>query len=392
MPNARPAHSKRSAAASGEARLVTCRGREGARVGVPASSPLAGYSEPMTPDAPLTYREAGVDIAGAQQALRGVAQRIHASQGERVLGGIGGFGGLFDARFPDLEQPVLVSSIDGVGTKTKIAAMVGDFSNIGRDLVNHSINDILCQGARPLFFLDYFGCSHLDSECFQQVVGSAADACAEAECALIGGETAELPGVYHDDEIDLVGTIVGVVDAAKRLPKAALPGDVLIGIASNGLHTNGFSLARRALLDMGGLSVRDPIPGLGSTIGEELLRPHRSYLGSVYPLLQELEGIRGVAHITGGGLYDNVPRVIPSEIQAVIERRSWTPPPIFQLIQEVGNVPDREMFHAFNMGIGMVLIVSRELAPAVLQRLHDAGEMAAAIGETQRGAHDVQIV
>jgi phosphoribosylformylglycinamidine cyclo-ligase len=345
------------------------------------------------PDEPMTYRDAGVDIDEAQRALRSVLGDLQSTHNEHVLTGIGGFGGLFRASFPDLENPVLVSSIDGVGTKTKVAAMVGQFENLGRDIVNHCVNDILCQGARPLFFMDYFGTSRLSGLVFEEVLRGVADACREAGAALIGGETAEMPGVYHDDEIDLVGSIVGVVDADKRLPRGKLqPGDAVVGIASNGLHTNGYTLARRSLFEVGGFSVRDEVPGLGTSIGEELLRPHKSYLASVYPLIQELEAVRGIAHITGGGLFDNIPRAIPSDTKVLIERRAWTPLPIFQLIQSIGNIPDGEMFRIFNMGIGMVLLVDREAASGVVQRLQQAGENAAIIGEVMKGSHDVQIV
>lgn len=340
----------------------------------------------------LTYRAAGVDIEEAGRALRAVTGAIKATYDERVVAGIGGFGGLFRGSFPGYEQPILVSSIDGVGTKTKVAAMVGRYEGLGHDIVNHCVNDILCQGAAPLFFLDYFGTSRLRGLVLEEVVRGLADACSALGIALIGGETAEMPGVYVDDEIDLVGAIVGVVDYEKRFPRKVLPGDLIVGIASNGLHTNGFSLARRALFEIGGLSVRSEVPGLGTTIGDELVRPHRCYYRAVAPLLEEVPGIRALAHITGGGLYDNVPRAMPSNLQARIDRRSWTPQPIFQLIQQVGNVSEAEMYRAFNMGIGMVLLVEREVAPAVLQRLGEAGEAAAVIGEITHGSHDVQIV
>lgn len=345
------------------------------------------------PDESLTYRDAGVNIDEAQRALRSVSNAVNASYTPEVLGGIGGFGALFRADFPGIERPVLVSSIDGVGTKTKVAAMVGEFAGLGRDIVSHCVNDILCQGARPLFFLDYYGCSRLSGLVFEEIVREMASTCREVGCALIGGETAELPTVYHDDEIDVVGTIVGVVDADERLPRRGMnPGDLVIGIASNGLHTNGYSLARRALFEMGGLSVRDIVPGLTTSIGEELLRPHRCYFNALYPVLHELPGVYALAHITGGGLHDNIPRVLPSDMRVVIERRSWTPLPIFNLIQETGGIGDHEMFRAFNMGIGMVAIVDRMAAPGVVQRLNLSGESAAVIGEVQPGSHDVQIV
>lgn len=345
------------------------------------------------PEEPLTYRAAGVDIDEAQRALRGVTAAIQATYTSNVVGGIGSFGGLFHASFPGLAQPVLVSSIDGVGTKTKVAAMVGRFRGLGHDIVNHCVNDILCQGARPLFFLDYFATSKISAPVFEDVVGGAAEACAAVGCALIGGETAEMPGVYHDEEIDLVGAIVGVVDFEKRLPRPNVqPGDALVGIAADGLHTNGFSLARRALFEVGGLSVRDSVPGLATGIGEELLRPHRCYFPSVFPLLQEEFGIRALAHITGGGIAENLPRVLPADVQAVVERRSWTPLPIFRLIQASGNVPDSEMFRTFNMGVGMILVVDRDAAAGVVQQLNQSGEAAAVIGYLQKGSRDVQIL
>jgi len=345
------------------------------------------------PEESLTYREAGVDIEGAQRALRSVVSHIQSNYTPEVVGGVGGFGSLFRAEFPGIERPILVASIDGVGTKTKVAAMVGQFGGLGRDIVNHCVNDILCQGARPLFFLDYFGCASLSGLIFEEIIREMSSACREVGCALIGGETAELQTVYNDDEIDVVGSIVGVVDSEMRLPRrGAKPGDAVIGVASNGLHTNGYSLARRALFELGGLSVRDEVPGLGSSIGEELLRPHRSYFNALYPIIQEQPGVFALAHITGGGLYDNIPRVLPNDLRVVIERRSWTPLPIFNLIQQMGGIADHEMFRAFNMGIGMVAIVDRMAAPGVVQRLNLSGESAAIIGEVQTGTHDVQIV
>lgn len=344
-------------------------------------------------DQGMTYQSAGVDIEEAQRVLRSVATSIRNTHDDRVIGGVGGFGAMFAANFAEYERPVLVSSIDGVGTKTKVAAMTDLFDGLGHDLVNHCVNDILCQGAKPLFFLDYYGCSKLVGTRFESVVTSLADACRAADCALIGGETAELPGVYHDDEIDLVGSIVGVVDFERKLPRAKMQaGDQVIGLASSGLHTNGYSLARRALFDHAGLSVRDEVPGLGATIGEELMRPHRCYLKSVMPLLNDVPEVFALAHITGGGLADNIQRVIPADIRVSIDRRSWTPLPIFSLIQQSGNVPSSEMYRTFNMGIGFVLIVAREVAGAVVQRLQQSGENAAVIGEIQRGPHDVQIV
>jgi phosphoribosylformylglycinamidine cyclo-ligase len=345
------------------------------------------------PNEPLTYRSAGVDIDEAQRALRAVTKAVQTTHTNDVIGGIGGFGGLFRSNFGDIANPALVSSIDGVGTKTKIAAMMGEFTGLGKDIVNHCVNDILCQGAKPLFFLDYYGCSRLTGLVFEEVLHGMAEACRDVGCALIGGETAEMPGVYNDDEIDIVGTVVGIVDLDRKLPRGKMkPGDAIIGLASDGLHTNGFSLARSALLEKAGLSVRDAMPGLITTIGDELIRPHRCYYNAVYPIIQDTDGLYAAAHITGGGFYDNLPRVMPSDVKAVIEKRSWTPLPIFQLIQGTGDIPDQEMYRAFNMGIGMVLFVDRIAAAGVVQRLNQAGESAAIIGEVQSGSQDVQIL
>jgi len=342
----------------------------------------------------LTYKSSGVDIDQAQRALRSVIPAIQATQGDSVVGGVGGFGALFDPKLGDYQRPLLVSSIDGVGTKTKVAAMVGDYSHLGEDIVNHCVNDILCQGARPLFFLDYYGCSALSPLYFEQVVGGMARACGAVGCALVGGETAEMPGVYADDEIDVVGTIVGVVEADRKLPRQkAQSGDLVIGIGSSGLHTNGFSLARKALFDVGGLSVRDQLnEGEESTIGDALLAPHKCYFNSVWPLLEMDAPIRSIAHLTGGGFFDNIPRVLSATVRVHIDKRSWETPRIFRLIQEAGGIPDGEMYRTFNMGIGMVLIVERFEAQKILAELHAAGEFAAVIGEVVDGANDVLVL
>jgi phosphoribosylformylglycinamidine cyclo-ligase len=344
------------------------------------------------PEDRATYAGAGVDIDQATIALRSVKDAIHASHGPEVLAGVGGFGGMFEAAFSGMSRPVLVSSVDGVGTKTKVAQMVGDFSGIGHDIVNHCVNDILCQGAKPLFFLDYFGCSRLDPLVFREVVAGAAVACASIGCALIGGETAEMPGVYLDGECDVVGAIVGVVDYDQRLPRGnAKSGDRIVGIASDGLHTNGYSLARRVLFEIGGLSVRDDLPEEGVSYGAALLRPHRCYYPSLRGLLERPE-LSGLAHITGGGLYDNLPRILPSGLKGVIEKATWTPPQIFRDIQRLGNVPEGEMYRTFNMGIGMVAIVEKDSADSFVRQLVSSGERASVIGELQPGSQDVVIV
>lgn len=340
-----------------------------------------------------TYADAGVDIELAQQSLLAVGEAVAATYNDSVLGGIGAFGGMFRADFSDLTRPVLVTSIDGVGTKTKIAHMADDYSGIGHDIVNHCVNDILCQGARPLFFLDYFGCSRLEAAAFHQVVTGAAEACQAVGCALIGGETAEMPGVYEDGEIDIVGSVVGVVEESARLPRPRISaGDRLIGLASNGLHTNGYSLARKVLFQEHALSVRDGVPGFEElTLADALLAPHTNYFPAVYPLLQPEGMIKAVAHITGGGLFENLPRVLPANVQAKITRRAWTPLPIFEAIQSLGQIPDDEMFRTFNMGIGMVLICDNDASGEVISTLESAGVHAAEIGKIQPGSRDVQI-
>jgi phosphoribosylformylglycinamidine cyclo-ligase len=342
---------------------------------------------------PLTYKGAGVNIDEAQRALRSMVGGIQSTYSESVVGGVGGFGSLFRASFDGMSNPLLVTSIDGVGTKTKVAAMCGQHRNLGHDIVNHCVNDILCQGARPLFFLDYFGCSGLEGLVFEEILQGLIEACKNVGVSLVGGETAEMPGVYHDGELDIVGSIVGVVDYDRRLPRGKMsPGASIVGLMSDGLHTNGYSLARRALFEYSNFSVRDEVPGTGVSLGDELLKPHRCYFNSVYPLLQQTEGIYAIAHVTGGGLYDNLPRVMPSDVRAVIERRAWQTLPIFTLIQSAANVPDHEMFRAFNMGIGMVLFCDRFEAPAIVDHLVRSGERAMVIGEVQAGPHDVQIV
>lgn len=345
------------------------------------------------PEEPLNYAKAGVDIDAASRALRDVQAAIASTHDERVVGGIGGFGGLFNGRFDGLEHPLLVSSIDGVGTKTKVAAMAGSYSGLGKDIVNHCANDVLCQGARPLFFLDYFGCDKLQSEVFVQVVQGMAEACKALGVALIGGETAEMPGVYSEDEFDVVGAIVGVVDADSRLPRGHMAhGDRVIGIASRGLHTNGYSLARRALFEVGGLSVRDKIDEKGTTLGEALLEPHHCYVPSVGPLIEAFPGIHALAHITGGGIRENLTRVLGKNAQAMIEKSAWEIPQIMRMIQTAGQISDAEMYRAFNMGIGMIAVCDAAVSGQVIARLNASGEFAAEIGEIQMGTRDVQLI
>jgi phosphoribosylformylglycinamidine cyclo-ligase len=292
-----------------------------------------------------------------------------------------------------LEDPVLVASIDGVGTKVKVAALAGRHNTIGADLVSHCVNDILVQGARPLFFLDYFATGKLDPEVCEQVVSGVAAGCRAAGCALLGGETAEMPGLYPDGEYDLAGTIVGIVERSQIIDgRQITAGDVVLGVASAGLHTNGYSLARHILFDVTGLTT-DATPAAlgGATVGDALLAPHRCYAPSVLPLLPS-GVVKGIAHITGGGFYDNIPRILPSDCSVNLERRLWTVPPIFTLIQDLGMVPDTEMFRTFNMGIGLVLIVERTAADEVVAKLGEAGDAAGIIGEVVRGGRDVNVL
>jgi phosphoribosylaminoimidazole synthetase len=341
---------------------------------------------------PSTYAEAGVDINAGNEAVLRMKEHIRSTFTPNVLADVGAFGGMFAFDKDAVPDPVLVSSADGVGTKIKVAVLANRHDTIGRDLVWHCVNDILVQGARPLFFLDYFGTGRLSPTVAADVVKGVAEGCRTTGCALIGGETAEMPGMYADGEYDLAGFIVGLVDRNRIIDgRRVAPGDVLVGLASDGLHTNGYSLARHVLFERARLSVDSYVPELGTTVGEALLAPHRCYASAILPLLERFD-IHAMAHITGGGFYDNIPRALPPECSAVVERRVWEPLPIFNFIQKVGNVPVNEMFRTFNMGIGMVLIVPAEQGVALVAALNAAGERAALIGEVARGSHDVQIV
>jgi phosphoribosylformylglycinamidine cyclo-ligase len=318
----------------------------------------------------ITYQDTGVDIAAGARALELMKDAVQATYGPEVLLGIGAFGGLFDAAaLRGMDAPVLVASTDGVGTKTKIASALGRYDTVGHDIVNHCVNDILVQGARPLFFLDYIASSRLDPEMVATVVSGAAAACQAAGCALLGGETAEMPGVYAAGEFDLVGTIVGVVDRKDLIDGSTIqPGDAVIGLASSGLHTNGFSLARRVFE---GWDLRAAPPELGIPLGEALLAPHRCYLAEVQRLRQTGIVIKGLAHITGGGLIDNPPRILPAGAAIHLLRGSWPIPPLFQLLQRAGQVGDAEMAHVFNLGLGMLVVTAAEQADRALAVLNE---------------------
>ena len=325
----------------------------------------------------MDYRQSGVDIDAGNETVRRIKSLARSTFTPGVLSEIGSFGGLFALDRERYQEPVLVSSADGVGTKLKVAFMTGRHDTIGADLVNHCVNDILVQGAEPLFFLDYLATGRLSPDVAEQVVSGVARACGENGCALIGGETAEMPGFYADGEYDIAGFIVGVVDKANVIDgKGILPGDVLIGLPSAGLHTNGYSLARRILFEVAGWKPETTLPALGGTLADALLAPHKSYLSLVRPLI-ERRYVKGLAHITGGGITENLPRILPEGCAAEIDLRSWSVPPIFGLLQEHGAVPPEEMFRAFNMGIGLIVACGARDAERVLNSVMRAGEPAA---------------
>ena len=310
------------------------------------------------------YQAAGVDIDAQDEALDSIKDFMRSTYTPGVLSDLGAFGGLFRLDLSGIEEPVLVASADGVGTKLMVAGMAGDYSTVGRDLVNHCVNDILVQGAVPLFFLDYVGAGILEPGAVVDLVRGVTAACRENGCALLGGETAEMPGFYKPGDYELVGFVVGMADRAKIFDGSRVrQGDVLLGLPSSGLHTNGYSLARRVLFDILGLKLDDPIPGVddGRTVGAHLLDPHRTYLPELRPLLGHT-GLHAMAHITGGGLTDNVPRILPGGCGARIDLASWAVPDVFQAIGKHGEVAQDEMLRVFNMGIGMVLVVDPESA------------------------------
>jgi phosphoribosylformylglycinamidine cyclo-ligase len=329
------------------------------------------------------YARAGVDVDLANRLKRSIGSFVRQTHGPQVLGKIGGFGGLFRASFPGMREPVLVASVDGVGTKLKIAFALNKHDTVGADLVNHCVNDIAVLGARPLFFLDYIGCERLEPRVFRELLRGLSRACRAAGCALLGGETAQMPGMYRKGEYDLAGCIVGVVDRAKIIDGSKIKaGDVILGLASNGLHTNGYSLARKILLQKMRLKPRSRLPGSTISLGQELLRVHKNY----QPLLAKLPVgvIKGLAHITGGGLIDNLPRILPPNCDAVIETKSWRVPSIFQILQENGRIDAQEMYQVFNMGIGMAAIVAERNARSAASILR-----AKQIGRIERGTGKV---
>jgi phosphoribosylformylglycinamidine cyclo-ligase len=345
------------------------------------------------PESPRSnaYKSAGVDIDAQERGLARVKQLARATFTPGVLSEIGSFGGLFRPDLAGMAEPVLVASADGVGTKLAVARLAGDYSTVGRDLVNHCVNDVLVQGALPLFFLDYVGAGALEPERLAELVGGVAEGCRANGCALLGGETAEMPGFYQPGDYELVGFVVGLVDRPRLLDGSRVrPRDVLVGLPSAGLHTNGYSLARQVVFEVAGLGLRDRAPWAAGrrTVGEELLAPHLSYLEVLRPLLGH-PALHALAHVTGGGLTDNLPRVLPPGTHAEVRLGSWEVPEIFHFLQERGEIESEEMFRVFNMGIGMVAFVVPDGLVEVLRRLREAGQRAFPIGTVQEGGASV---
>jgi phosphoribosylformylglycinamidine cyclo-ligase len=325
----------------------------------------------------MEYKSAGVDIDAGNETVRRIRSLARGTFTPGVLSDIGSFGGLFRFDRDRYQEPVLVSSADGVGTKLKVAFMTGRHDTVGADLVNHCVNDILVQGAEPLFFLDYLATGRLSPAVAEQVVSGIARGCRENGCALIGGETAEMPGFYADGEYDIAGFIVGAVEKSRVIDgRSIVPGDVLIGIPSAGLHTNGYSLARRVLFDVTGWGADTFVDDLGTTVGDALLAPHRSYLSLVRPLLEH-QLVKGLAHITGGGITENLPRVLPEHCAAEVDRQAWEVPALFRVLEQRGQIIGEEMFRAFNMGIGLVMVCAVSDVERVFELLVRAGESGA---------------
>ncbi|HYE66021.1 MAG TPA: phosphoribosylformylglycinamidine cyclo-ligase [Pyrinomonadaceae bacterium] len=339
----------------------------------------------------IAYRDAGVDIDAANLAKEKIKQLARSTFNERTLTEIGSFGGMFDAAFPALRAPVLVASADGVGTKLKVAFATGTHNTVGRDLVNHCVNDILVQGARPLFFLDYIATGKLSPEVVASIVEGIAAGCRENACVLLGGETAEMPGFYAAGEYDVAGFIIGVVDREKIIDgKRISAGDAVLALPSVGLHTNGYSLARKLFFEVAGYDVDTHLEALDMTVGAALLQPHVSYLQALEGLL-DAGTIKGLAHITGGGLTENIPRILPAGTSVLIARDAWPVPHIFTLMQEIGSVPDAEMYRTFNMGVGMVIICAASDAETIKSHIRGRGEACYEIGRVVEGNRETLI-
>jgi len=346
----------------------------------------------MAAEKKSAYARAGVDIDAANQTKGAIKELVRSTFNEGVLGDMGGFGGLFIPPWRECEEPVLVSSVDGVGTKLKLAFMSGIHGSVGMDIVNHCANDILVQGARPLFFMDYLALGSHEPAVVEAIVRGLAQACRDIGCVLIGGETAEMAGFYQAGEYDLAGSIVGIVDRQRIIDGRTIEaGDVVIGLASDGLHTNGYTLARKVIIEQGGLGLDEPLGETGRTVAEEMLRPHRAYVKPILGLMEEID-VRGLVHITGGGFWDNVPRTLPQGLGVVIRKGEWEIPPVFSFLARVGPIDEREMFHVFNMGIGMMAFMRREEGEKGVTILRDLGEDARIIGEVVEGEQAVKLV
>ena len=339
----------------------------------------------------LTYRDAGVDVDEGARAVELMKQHVKKTFTKNVLCGLGGFGGLFELDLTGIKQPVLVSGTDGVGTKLKIAFLMDRHDTVGQDCVAMCVNDILCQGAKPLYFLDYLATGKLKPEKVADIVKGIADGCQLAGCALIGGETAEMPGFYEEGEYDMAGFAVGIVDKKKIIDGSRISaGDVLIGLPSSGIHSNGYSLVRKLFFEKMGLTTTDPIDVLDCTLGEALLTPTRIYVDVCTKILERFS-VDGMVHITGGGFYENIPRIIPQGLGVEIHLGSWPVLPIFALMQQWGSIADEEMFKTFNMGIGMILVMKKEEGNQLLQYLSDIGEKAYILGEVILGSSGVRL-
>jgi phosphoribosylformylglycinamidine cyclo-ligase len=333
----------------------------------------------------ITYKDAGVDTVEGQRAVSLMKDRVKKTFGPEVLTGLGSFGSLFRPDLTGIKTPVLVAGTDGVGTKLKIAILMDRHDTVGQDLVAMCVNDVLCQGARPLFFLDYIATGHVTAEKIADIVSGVADGCDLAGCALVGGETAEMPGFYSEDDYDMAGFCVGIVDQDKIIDGSKVAeGDVLIGLASSGIHSNGYSLVRKLFFDKLGLGVHDRVDGLDGTLGETLLTPTRIYTRQVMAVLATTQP-HAIVHVTGGGFYENIPRVIPSGLGVRIDKGSWDVPPVFEVIRRESGMSDEEIFSTLNMGIGLIFVVSANDAGAVLSALEGAGEKLYTIGKIVKG-------
>jgi phosphoribosylformylglycinamidine cyclo-ligase len=340
----------------------------------------------------MDYKSSGVDIAAADRAKERIKNLAKSTFTPQVLKGIGGFGGFFSFRKSEYKDPVLLSSVDSVGTKLKVAFMMRKHDTVGEDIVNHCVNDILVHGARPLFFLDYIGTGKLSPDVIEQIVEGLSRACKKAGCSLVGGETAELPGFYRKDEYDLVGFVLGVVEKKEIIDGSKIiPGDQVIGLESDGLHTNGYSLARKVIFDRGRFEVDDYVKELRTTVGKVLLKPHKCYAPLVFKLLKKFR-IKGMAHITGGGIEGNLNRILPRNCDARVSVNSWKIPAVFDLIQDIGNIENHEMYKVFNMGIGMILVAPKNEVAKILRHISSLKETAFHIGEISSGKGKVRLL